>query len=266
VTTLDDATAIAAAVRAGQRTACDVLDETLARARTRGSELNCFGELLEQRARVEALAVDRAVAAGDMVGPLAGVPFAVKDLFDVRGVVTRAGSRINLDHPPAGRDAAAVELLSNAGGTLIGTTVADEYAYGFTTENTHYGAVHNPLDEQRIAGGSSGGSAAAVSEGIVPLAIGSDTNGSVRVPAALCGVLGLKPTYGVISRRGLALFAASFDHVGLFGRSVRDIRLGQQLLRGDAVRASADAAAAGSDARNAIAGGHLRGGAHPGVL
>lgn len=259
---------LASAVRVQSVTATGALELALALARGRGSELNCFSEILEERAREDAAAVDAAIGKGVDPGPLAGVPFAVKDLFDVRGVVTRSGSRIDLDHPAARRDAVAVEHLRQAGATLLGTTVMDEYAYGFTTENTHYGPVRNPSDGDRVAGGSSGGSAAAVAGGIVPLALGSDTNGSVRVPAALCGVLGLKPTYGAISTRGMRPFAASFDHVGLFARSVRDLMTGFELLADDGRRSVHDRPEDPDrpPLRLGIAGGHFRRGAHPHVL
>jgi aspartyl-tRNA(Asn)/glutamyl-tRNA(Gln) amidotransferase subunit A len=163
------------------------------------------------------------VAAGEPVGALAGVPFAVKALFDLKGEVTIAGSTVLAARPPADRDAAAVERLTRADAVPIGATTMDEFAFGFTTENTHYGAARNPHDVQRTPGGSSGGSAAAVAGGLVPLALGTDTNGSVRVPAALCGLFGLKPTYGRLDRRGAQLFSDSLDHVGAFTRSARDL-------------------------------------------
>ena len=147
---------------------------------------------------------DQALAAANVSGPLAGVPFAVKDLYDVAGRTTRAGSKIYADNPPAARDATAIARLKAAGAVLVGATNMDEFAFGFTTENPHNGPTRNPRDPARSAGGSSGGSAAAVAAGMVPLALGSDTNGSVRVPAALCGVYGLKPTYGRLSRAGVA--------------------------------------------------------------
>ncbi len=181
--------------------------------------------VLEDEALAQADAIDGRIAAGDDLGPLAGVPFAVKNLFDIAGQTTIAGSKIHAEKPAADRDAAVVERLKGAGAVLLGALNMDEYAYGFTTENTHYGPTRNPHDLDRVAGGSSGGSAAAVAAGMVPLTVGSDTNGSIRVPAALCGVYGLKPTYGRISRAGAVLFAESFDHVGPFARSVRDIAL-----------------------------------------
>jgi AtzE family amidohydrolase len=164
--------------------------------------------------------------------PLAGVPFAAKNLFDIAGLATLAGSKINRDNPPATRDAAAVARLCAAGAILVGATNMDEYAFGFTTRNTHYGATRNPHDTTRIAGGSSGGSAAAVAAGMVPLALGTDTGGSVRVPAALCGIFGLKPTYGRVSRRGVFPFSASMDHVGVFARHVADLALSFDALQG----------------------------------
>ncbi|MEQ8967474.1 MAG: AtzE family amidohydrolase [Azospirillaceae bacterium] len=178
--------------------------------------LGIFTEILRERAEARARAVDPAA-------PLAGLPFAAKNLFDVAGVVTLAGSRINRDDPPADADAALVERLEAAGAVLVGLTNMDEYAYGYTTENSHYGATHNPWDPTRTAGGSSGGSAAAVAAGIVPVALGTDTNGSIRVPAALSGVFGLKATRGRLSRRGVFPFVPSLDHAGLFARSVDDL-------------------------------------------
>jgi AtzE family amidohydrolase len=151
--------------------------------------------------------------------PLSGVSFAAKDLFDVAGHVTLAGSKINADDGVvAWEDATLVARMKAAGAVLVGMTNMDEYAYGFATENAHYGPTRNPHDESRIAGGSSGGSAAAVAAGLVDVALGSDTNGSVRVPASLCGVYGLKPTYGRLSRAGVYPFVASLDHAGLFAR------------------------------------------------
>jgi len=163
---------------------------------------------------------------------LAGVPFAVKNLFDIAGVTTLAGSKIHALNPPAQCDATAVGRLKQAGAVLVAALNMDEYAYGFTTENSHYGTTRNPHDLGRVAGGSSGGSAAAVASGMVPLTLGSDTNGSVRVPAAFCGVFGLKPTYGRVSRAGVFPFAGSLDHVGHFARSVRDLALSFDLLQG----------------------------------
>ncbi|HEY9622163.1 MAG TPA: AtzE family amidohydrolase [Crinalium sp.] len=227
-----DATATAAAIRAGEISAKTVVSAALERISAEDPYLNSFTDVLADQAIADAVAVDQAIASGSDPGPLAGVPFAVKNLFDIAGVVTLAGSKINRENPPATQDATLVAALKQAGAVLVGALNMDEYAYGFVTENSHYGPTHNPHDLSRIAGGSSGGSAAAVAGGLVPLTLGSDTNGSIRVPASLCGIFGLKPTYGRLSRAGAFLFAGSFDHVGPFARSVRDIALTFDLMQG----------------------------------
>ncbi|HWD57661.1 MAG TPA: AtzE family amidohydrolase [Stellaceae bacterium] len=227
-----DGLSIAAAVKAGETSAVAVAEAALARIAARDPVLNSFTTVTAERALAEAHAVDAALARGEDPGALAGVPFAVKNLFDIAGVVTVAGSKIDRDLPPAGVDATAVQRLNAAGAVLLGALNMDEYAYGFTTENAHYGAAHNPHDLTRIAGGSSGGSAAAVAGGLVPLSLGSDTNGSIRVPASLCGIYGMKPTYGRLSRAGARLFAASFDHIGPFARSVRDLAAAYDAMQG----------------------------------
>ena len=192
--------------------------------------LNCFTTVLGESAQDEAEALDRRIAAGDTPGPLWGVPFAVKDLFDVAGVVTRAGSSILAADPPAVRDATVVARLRAAGAILLGCLNMDEFAYGFTTENAHYGTTANPHATDRIAGGSSGGSAAAVAAGLVAFSLGTDTNGSIRVPASLCGILGLKPTFGRLPREGVFPFVNSFDHVGPFARTVADLALAYAVM------------------------------------
>ncbi len=207
-------------------------EAALARIAARNPALNCFTAVTAERARAEAAAVDRRRAAGAALGPLAGVPFAVKNLYDVAGLVTLAGSKIEAEKPPAAADAFVVRRLCDAGAVLVGALNMDEYAYGFTTENTHYGPVHNPHDPARVAGGSSGGSGAAVGGGLVPLALGSDTNGSIRVPAALCGTFGLKPTYGRLSRGGVRLFAASLDHVGPLAADVATLAAAYDAMQG----------------------------------
>jgi AtzE family amidohydrolase len=227
-----DGIGLIAAIRARRVSARAVTEAALAQVATRGPAINAFTTVLAEQARGDADRVDAALAAGGDPGPLAGLPFAVKNLFDVAGITTLAGSRINRDRPPAARDAHAVAALRGAGAVLVGALNMDEYAYGFTGENAHYGPVRNPHDPTRVAGGSSGGSGAAVGAGLVPLALGSDTNGSVRVPAALCGAFGLKPTYGRVSREGTALFASSFDHVGALGRSVRDVTAAFDVMQG----------------------------------
>ena len=223
---------IAGAVASRRVSARTVVAAALERIANRDAALNCFTAVLRDTALGEAERIDRLIAGGGDAGPLAGVPFAVKNLFDVAGVTTLAGSRIYRERPPAERDAAVVAALRRSGAVLVGCLNMDEYAFGFTTENTHYGPTHNPHDPTRIAGGSSGGSAAAVAAGLVPLSLGSDTNGSIRVPASLCGVFGLKPTYGRVSRAGVVLFAGSLDHVGPFARSVRDLAVAFDALQG----------------------------------
>lgn len=227
-----DAVAIAADVRTGLRSAHDVIEATLDRIAMLDPQFNCFTTVLGERALATARRIDARIAEGQDVGPLAGVPFAVKNLFDISGVTTLAGSALLADAPSAKRDAFAIARLEAAGAILVGALNMDEFAYGFSTENAHYGATRNPHDPERIAGGSSGGSAAAVAAGLVPLTLGTDTNGSVRVPAALCGVFGLKPSFARLSRSGVYPFVDSLDHVGLFARSVRDLALAYDVLQG----------------------------------
>lgn len=227
-----DATQIAEVVRGQEVPAKAIVAAALARIAAQNQALNCFTKVLSDTALVDAEKIDAAIASGKNPGPLAGVPFAVKNLFDISGITTLAGAKINAEKPPATQDAIAVARLKQAGAILVGALNMDEYAYGFVTENAHYGPTHNPHDTTCIAGGSSGGSAAAVAAGLVPLTLGSDTNGSIRVPAALCGIFGLKPTYGRLSRAGAVLFCGSFDCIGPFARSVRDIATVFDILQG----------------------------------
>ncbi|MBW4558984.1 MAG: AtzE family amidohydrolase [Trichormus sp. ATA11-4-KO1] len=228
-----DVLSIAVAVRTGEVSAVEVTQAALARIAAENPQLNCFTAVIAETALTDAATIDREIAQGHYPGSLAGVPFAVKNLFDIAGLTTLAGSKINAENHPATQDATAVTKLKQAGAVLVGALNMDEYAYGFVTENSHYGATHNPHDLQRVAGGSSGGSAAAVAAGLVPLTLGSDTNGSIRVPAALCGVFGFKPTYGRLSRAGVALFSSSLDHIGPFARSVQDIAIAFDVLQGE---------------------------------
>lgn len=228
-----DATQIAEVVRGQEVSAKSIVAAALSRIAAQNQRLNCFTTVMADSALADAERIDREIAQGKDPGVLAGVPFAVKDLFDIAGITTLAGSKINAENPPATHDATAVARLKQAGAVLVGALNMDEYAYGFVTDNSHYGATHNPHDRTRVAGGSSGGSAAAVAAGLVPITLGSDTNGSIRVPAAFCGIFGLKPTYGRLSRAGAVLFAGSFDHIGPFGRSVRDIATVFDVLQGD---------------------------------
>ncbi len=218
-----DALAAAAAVRSGAASAVEIAEATLAHIETRNPALNAFTAITADRALAEARAVDRCRAAGEALGPLAGAPFAVKNLFDIKGLITLAGSKIDAERAPAVSDAFVLKKLSAAGAILVGALNMDEYAYGFTTENTHYGAVHNPHDLAHVAGGSSGGSGAAVGGGLAPIALASDTNGSIRVPSSFCGTFGLKPTYGRLSRAGTRPFVASLDHLGPLTRTVGDL-------------------------------------------
>lgn len=226
------AASIAAAVRSGQRRATDIAEATLADIAARDGLYNAFTEVTAARARAEAAAVDAAVAAGLDPGPLAGVPVAVKNLFDLDGIATLAGSKIERTAPPATRDAFLVRKLRAAGAVIVGALNMDEYAYGFTTENAHDGPTRNPHDTSRVAGGSSGGSAAAVAAGMVPITLGSDTNGSIRVPSSLCGIFGIKPTYGRLSRHGSYPFVAAFDHLGPFARDLTDLALAYDAMQG----------------------------------
>lgn len=223
---------IAQAVAGGKLTALAATDAALGRIAKHDSVLNSFTDVTADRARAKARAVDAAVAAGQQVGPLAGVPFAVKNLFDVKGLPTRAGSKINRDLAPAARDATLVERLEAAGAVLVGALNMGEYAYDFTGENVHDGPSRNPHDPTRMTGGSSGGSGSSVGGGLVPIALGSDTNGSIRVPSSFCGIFGLKPTYGRLSRARSFPFVASFDHLGPFARSVGDLALAYDAMQG----------------------------------
>jgi AtzE family amidohydrolase len=223
---------VARQVRAGALRVEEHVGRVLEGIQRRNPAINAFIGLTEARALSQAKRIDAAVAGGRDPGPLAGVTFAVKNLFDVLGLATLAGSRINRERAPATADATLITRLEAAGAVLVGTLNMDEYAFGFTTENSHYGPTRNPHDRSRIAGGSSGGSAAALAAGMVPLTLGSDTNGSIRVPASLCGVIGLKPTYGRLSRAGTFPFVASLDHVGAFARSLADLAIAYDVMQG----------------------------------
>ncbi|KQU50909.1 amidase [Bosea sp. Leaf344] len=223
---------IASAVRHGRVSAQAVTQAWLDRVAIVNPRLNAFTDVTADRALAQARAVDRARLAGAALGPLAGVPFAVKNLFDVAGLPTRAGSKINRERPLATRDAVLVERLEAAGAVLIGSLNMGEYAYDFTGENHHDGACRNPHDLSCMAGGSSSGSGAATAAGLAPLSLGSDTNGSIRVPASLCGVFGLKPTYGRLPRTRSFPFCDSLDHLGPFARDVTDLALAYDVMQG----------------------------------
>jgi aspartyl-tRNA(Asn)/glutamyl-tRNA(Gln) amidotransferase subunit A len=265
---------IAAAVAAGRAGAAEVIDAALARIAARNPTLNAFTAVVAERARAKAHALDEARAKGEPLGPLAGVPFAVKNLFDVAGLPTLAGSKINRDRAPAARDATLIERLEAAGAVLVGALNMGEYAYDFTGENVHDGPSRNPHDLTRMTGGSSGGSGAAVAGGLVPVALGSDTNGSIRVPASLSGLFGLKPTYGRLSRARSFPLVGSLDHVGPLARTTRDLALSYDAMQGHdpddpvcarrPVEPALPALGRGSKGlRIAVAGGYFRRGASP---
>jgi len=224
---------IAAAIASRRISAEAVIGETFRRIVRDDNAVNAFTAVLAYQALADARQLDADIAAHRPIGPLAGVPFAVKNLYDIGGLTTLAGSIIRKDAPPASADAPLVARLKAAGAILVGALNMDEFAYGFVTENHHYGPTRNPHDLSRVSGGSSGGSAAAVAAGIVPLSLGSDTNGSIRVPAGLCGVFGLKPTFGRLDRTGVFPFVDSLDHAGPFARSVEDIAITYDVLKGD---------------------------------
>ncbi|MET3968626.1 MULTISPECIES: AtzE family amidohydrolase [Bradyrhizobium] len=265
---------IAKAVAGGKMSALDATEAALARIKQHDGVLNSFTDVTADRARAKARAIDADIASGKEVGPLAGVPFAVKNLFDVAGLPTRAGSKINRDLAPAKRDATLIERMEAAGAVLVGALNMGEYAYDFTGENVHDGPSRNPHDTTRMTGGSSGGSGSAVGGALVPIALGSDTNGSIRVPSSFCGIFGLKPTYGRLSRARSFPFVASLDHLGPFARSATDLALAYDAMQGP----DADDAACTtrgleptlpllanpvSDLRIAIAGGHFQNNVFP---
>ncbi len=225
-----NATDIAAAVKLGEANASDVVETVLRRIEGLNSSLNAFTAVTADRARARAKEIDAAPDRSHL--PLAGVPFAVKNLFDVEGLPTLAGSKINRTRAPATADATLIARLEAAGAVLVGALNMGEYAYDFTGENAHDGPSRNPHDLTRMSGGSSGGSGSAVAGGLVPLALGSDTNGSIRVPSSLCGIFGLKPTYGRLPRTGTFPFVASLDHLGPFTRSVRDLAASYDAMQG----------------------------------
>jgi AtzE family amidohydrolase len=223
---------VAEAVKSGAVPAEDVTRAALDRIAALDPKINAFTDVTAERALAEARQIDADRAAGKPLGPLAGVPMAAKNLFDITGLSTRAGSKINRELPPAVEDGELLKRLSAAGAILLGGLNMGEYAYDFTGENDHDGACRNPHDTDRMAGGSSSGSGAAVAAGFAPLALGSDTNGSIRVPSSFCGTFGLKPTYGRLTRYGTFPFCDSLDHLGPFARSVRDLALAYDVMQG----------------------------------
>ena len=266
---------IAAAVASGETTALAVTEQALAVIAARNPTLNAFTAVTAERARAKAKAVDASPDKSKL--PLAGVPFAVKNLFDIEGLATVAGSKVNRAHAPAKRDAELIERMEKAGAVLVGALNMGEYAYDFTGENVHDGPSRNPHDFTRMTGGSSGGSGGAVGGGMVPIALGSDTNGSIRVPSSLCGIFGLKPTYGRLTRARSFPFVGSLDHLGPFARSVRDLAISYDVMQGfdadDAACVDRPQESASpfltrglEGLRVAVAGGYFRKGASPEAL
>ena len=225
------ALSIASDVRSGASSAVAELEHSLSVIAAGNDELNVFLHLDHEGARAAAEAVDAAIAAGQPVGPLAGVPIAIKDNLCQRGIPTTCSSKILEGWRPP-YNATVIDRLIAAGAVPVGKTNLDEFAMGSSTENSAYGPTRNPLDPSRVPGGSSGGSAAAVAAAMTSISLGSDTGGSIRQPAALCGIVGVKPTYGLVSRYGLIAFSSSLDQIGPFSSTVADSALLLEVIAG----------------------------------
>jgi len=222
---------IAADIASGKTSAVEVLEQHLARITERESEIHAFNLVTTEQARATAQQVDADIKAGKPVGALAGVPVALKDNMCTRGIETTCSSKILEGWKPP-YDATVVTRLQQAGAVMVGKTNLDEFAMGSSTENSAFGPTKNPLDTSRVPGGSSGGSAAAVAAGFAAASLGSDTGGSIRQPASLCGLVGVKPTYGLVSRQGIVAFASSLDQVGPFTHTVADAALMMEVIGG----------------------------------
>lgn len=223
---------ITTALGSGQLGCESLIQETLDDIHAQNGDLKAFTLICSERAIKTARRIDQKVARGETLGKLAGVPFAVKNLFDIKDEVTLAGSKINKGHAPATKDAVLIERLEAEDAVLVGALAMGEYAYDFTGENAHYGNCANPFDHTRMSGGSSSGSGSAVGAKLVPLSLGSDTNGSIRVPSSFCGIFGLKPTYGRLPRTHSFPFCDSLDHLGPLARTASDLATAFDLLQG----------------------------------
>jgi len=235
----------------------EIAEKALAHGEAKNAETNAFLTFSPERALAAADAVDKKIAAGERIGPLAGVPVAIKDVIVTRGLRTTCASRMLETYVPP-YDATVVARIEQAGGVIIGKTNCDEFAMGSSNENSAFGPVRNPVALDRVAGGSSGGSAAAIAQGTVPLALGSDTGGSVRQPASFCGIVGVTPTYGRVSRYGLTAFASSLDHVGPFAGNVKDAAALLTVIAGHDERDATSAFAPVPD-YSAVLDGNVRG-------
>ena len=223
---------IALRVRAGKETATSIIEHYLARIHAFNPILNAFTCVTKERAIEKAKEIDRRISNGLPVGKLAGVPFGVKNLFDIESVVTLAGAKITQKNRPSKSDAILIKRMEQEDAILVGALAMGEFAYDFTGENAHYGNCNNPWNVSLMSGGSSSGSGSATGARLVPITLGSDTNGSIRVPASLCGVFGLKPTYGRLPRSGTYPFCDSLDHLGPLARSTKDLCLSFDILQG----------------------------------